>query len=69
MLATSEGARATGDERAVDRLRWALAVARTHRQDGDATAGQRAALGVLREARRLRFGPLEDEAADFLAVR
>jgi transcriptional regulator with XRE-family HTH domain len=60
---------ATGEEREVDRLRWALAVARTHRLAGDAPAAERAALGVLREARRLRFGPLEDEASDLLASR
>jgi transcriptional regulator with XRE-family HTH domain len=53
----------TGDERAVDRLRWTLAAARTALAAGDAELAARAALDVLREARRLRCGPLADEVA------
>jgi len=55
----------SGDERAADRLRWALAVARTHAADGDRSSAARVAAGVQREARRLRHGALEAEARAF----
>ncbi|HEY7201837.1 MAG TPA: helix-turn-helix transcriptional regulator [Candidatus Dormibacteraeota bacterium] len=55
----------TGEERALDRLRWALAVARTHAADGDRATAARVADGVRREARRLRNGELEAEARTF----
>ena len=53
----------TGDDRLVDRLWWTLAAARADLHDGDAEQAARIALDVLRAARRLRHGQLEDEVA------
>jgi hypothetical protein len=59
----------TGDERSVDRLRWALALARTHARDGEPEQAARLAQGVLRAARQLRHGQLEEEAGVLLGGR
>jgi len=53
----------TGDDRFVDRLWWNLAMARVQAQDGDVEAAARTALGVLRAARRVGHGQVEDEVA------
>jgi DNA-binding XRE family transcriptional regulator len=59
---------ATGDERAADRLRWALATARAHLAEGRAERAAAIALDVLRAARALRHGPVEDGAARLVAA-
>jgi len=53
----------TGDERAADRLRWALAAARAHLDEGQAERAAEIAADVLRAARALRHGPVEDGVA------
>jgi transcriptional regulator with XRE-family HTH domain len=53
----------TGAERAADRLRWALAAARAHLADGQAERAAAMARDVLRAARGLRHGPVEDGVA------
>jgi transcriptional regulator with XRE-family HTH domain len=58
----------TGDERALDRLRWTLAAGRVRLHEGDAELAARVALDVLRAARRLRYGQLEDEVARLRAA-
>lgn len=50
----------TGEERAADRLRWALAVARTHVDERQPERAATIARDVLRAARNLRHGPVED---------
>jgi len=57
----------TGDERAADRLRWGLATARAHLADGQAERAAGIAVDVLRAARSLRHGPVEDGVARLAA--
>jgi DNA-binding XRE family transcriptional regulator len=54
---------ATGDERAADRVRWALAAARALLDEGQAERAAGIAADVLRAARALRHGPVEDAVA------
>jgi transcriptional regulator with XRE-family HTH domain len=66
--ALDEALAGSGDERAADRLRWTLAAARVHVQEGDREAAARVALDVLRAARPLRHRPVEDEVDDLRAT-
>lgn len=61
--ALGEALASAGDDRVVDALRWTLAAACVQLHEGDAERAGRTAADVLRAARRLRCGQLEDEAA------
>lgn len=58
----------TGDERAADRLRWALAAARAQLDEGRPERAAAIALDVLRAARSLRHGLAEDGVARLAAA-